>query len=217
MSAPFEIYIDFDNTVTEFDVLDDIIRRFSINEDWKAAEALWQQGEIGSRDCLERQLAQVRISAPALRDYLRAVRIDPAFRLILDLLRAKNIKPVIVSDSFSSLIRPILENNHATGPKILANEMRLEGDRPVVRFPYFHSICSTCANCKTSHLFKRHRPPGTKKIYIGDGQSDICPAGFCEILFAKGRLLEHYLAVRNDCIPFENLGTVHSRLQTLLS
>ena len=94
--------------------------------------------------------------------------------------------------------------------------MRLEGDVPVVAFPYFQSICSRSGNCKCSHLFRRNRPPGTRKIYVGDGRSDICPAGFCEILFAKGRLLEHYSTVRQDCIPFDDFRTVFPLLQELL-
>jgi len=53
-------------------------------------------------------------------------------------------------------------------------------------------------------------------MYVGDGQSDICPARFCEILFAKGSLFRHYSESREDCIRFENLGTVHSHLQVLL-
>jgi 2-hydroxy-3-keto-5-methylthiopentenyl-1-phosphate phosphatase len=217
LSGPFEIYFDFDNTLTAFDVLDDLIQRFSINDDWKKVEEEWISGSIGSRECLERQLAQVRISGPVLQDYLSGIRIDPAFRPILDLLARKNIEPVILSDSFLSLIAKILKNNGVEGIKIFANEMELKGDKPLLRFPYFHSICTRYGNCKTSHLMRRNRPPGTKKIYVGDGQSDICPAGFCEILFAKDTLLKHYSAIRSDCIPFENLGTVHSRLQELLT
>lgn len=213
----FEIYFDFDNTITDFDVLDDIIQRFSINEDWKRAEEAWKAGAIGSRDCLEQQLANVRVSESALREYLLSIKVDPAFHPILALLRSRKIEPVIVSDSFSSIIAAILENNGITGVKIFANEIRLEKDKPQVAFPYFHSICSTSGNCKCSHLFRRGRPPGTKKIYVGDGRSDVCPAGFCEILFAKDSLLKHYSGIRKDCIPFENLGTVHSHLQRLLT
>jgi 2,3-diketo-5-methylthio-1-phosphopentane phosphatase len=214
----FEVYFDFDNTVTDFDVLDEIIQRFSVNEDWKLAEAAWAAGSIGSRDCLARQLAQVRVSADALRDYLRPIRIDPAFAPILALLRSRGLEPVILSDSFTPVISAILENNGVAGLVIFANELRLEGDVPVVAFPYFNSICSTAANCKTSHLFRRQRPAGTRKIYVGDGQSDICPAGFCEILFAKGRLFRHYSALRREnCFPFENLSTVLSHLQLLLA
>ncbi len=215
-SRNFELYFDFDNTIADFDVLDDIIRRFSINEDWRQAEAAWEAGEIGSRECLERQLAQVRVTEAALEDYLDSIKVDPAFGPIIDLARAHQIEPVVVSDSFGRIIDRILANNRVNGLKVWANDLRLDGDQPVLAFPYFHSICSTCGNCKTSHLFKRNRPPGTKKIYVGDGRSDICPAGFCEILFAKGTLLRHYQAIRKDCIPFDDLGTVFLHLQRLL-
>lgn len=216
VSHQFEVYFDFDNTITSFDVLDDLIQRFSINDDWKRVEQAWEAGDIGSRECLEQQLSQVRISKATLREYLGTIKVDPAFPLIIDWLRERKISPMILSDSFSSIIADILENNGIAGLTIRANEMRLKGDRPVVTFPYYHSICTKCANCKTSHLFRRNRPEGTKKIYIGDGQSDVCPAGFCEILFAKDKLLKHFSGIRKDCIPFRNLSTVFSHLQNLL-
>ena len=212
----FEAYFDFDNTITSFDILDDIIQRFSVNEDWKQIEDDWIAGKIGSKECLERQFAQVSVSKAIFQDYLLSIRIDPAFLPILNLLRSEGIEPVVVSDSFQSIITTILVNNGVRDLQIFSNEMHWDGDRPVLSFPYFQSICSTCGNCKTSHLLRRNRPPGTRKIYVGDGKSDICPAGFCEILFAKGSLLKHYATTRPDCIAFENLNLVLSYLQNLL-
>jgi 2-hydroxy-3-keto-5-methylthiopentenyl-1-phosphate phosphatase len=142
--------------------------------------------------------------------------VDPAFPAIIDWLGRKKISPVILSDSFSSIITTILENNGIAGLKVLANELDFAGDRPIVTFPYFNSICPKCANCKTSHLVQGNRAAGTKKIYIGDGLSDVCPAGFCEILFAKGTLWKHYAGTRKDCIPFRDLSTVYLHLQNLL-
>jgi 2-hydroxy-3-keto-5-methylthiopentenyl-1-phosphate phosphatase len=218
MSAvpPFEVYFDFDNTITEFDVLDDLIQRFSLNEDWKRVEEEWQSGRIGSRECLERQFAQVRICADRLQSYLRTIPVDPAFGPIVELLRARGIEPVILSDSFTALIAPILAGHGIPPLPTFCNELRLEGDRPVLAFPHFHAICSRSGNCKCSHLLRPGRPAGTRKIYVGDGQSDICPAHACEILFAKGSLLEHYRPIRADCIPFQSLATVHVQLRDLL-
>jgi 2,3-diketo-5-methylthio-1-phosphopentane phosphatase len=211
-----EVYFDFDNTITGFDVLDDIILRFSVDDRWKLAEAAWESGEIGSRECLERQFTGVRISEEALGDYIGAVRIDPAFAQIVELLAGVGIRPVILSDSFKSVISAILKNNGVSGIEVFANEMHLEGSVPVLEFPYFGSICSTAGNCKTSHLLRRGRPAGTRKVYVGDGRSDICPAQFCEILFAKGSLYQHYSAIRGNCFHFEELGTVHAHLKTLI-
>ena len=213
----FEVYFDFDNTITDFDVLDEIIRRFSVDEEWKVAEAAWERGEIGSKECLERQFSRVRVSEKVLDDYVRSIRIDPAFGPIVELLGRAGIKPVILSDSFRSIINVILENNQVPGIQVFANEMTIRESEPVLGFPYHQSICSTAGNCKTSHLFKRDRLPGTIKVYIGDGRSDICPARFCELLFAKGTLFEHYSPIRDDCIRFEDLSTVHAHLKGLLS
>jgi 2,3-diketo-5-methylthio-1-phosphopentane phosphatase len=215
-SGHFEIYFDFDNTITDFDVLDDIIQRFSINDDWKRVEDAWAAGAIGSRECLEQQFAQVRVSSATFQEYLGTIKVDPAFPSIVDLLRNRGIEPVILSDSFSTIISRVLANNGLPALKIFSNEVSFEGDKPVVSFPYFHSICTRCGNCKTSHLLQRNRPAGTKKIYVGDGQSDVCPAGFCEVLFAKGSLLKHYSSLRKDLIPFEKLDTVYSHLLSIL-
>lgn len=212
-----EVYFDFDNTITDFDVLDQVIARYSTDDRWKAAEEDWESGKIGSRECLERQFAGVRVSEARLMDYLASIRIDPAFPRIVELLGGHGIKPVILSDSFTSFISAILESNAVRGIDIFANEIRFEGEVPAVSFPYFGSICSTSGNCKTSHLLRRNRPPGTRKVYVGDGRSDICPAQFCEIIFAKGSLYEHYSPIRGNCFPFEDLGSVHAHLKTLLS
>ena len=56
------VFFDFDNTLTSFDVLDALIERFSINEDWKALERAWQAGRIGSKECLEGQLRSIRVT-----------------------------------------------------------------------------------------------------------------------------------------------------------
>jgi len=213
----FEVYFDFDNTISEFDVLDDLIARFSIDEKWKEAEAEWQAGKIGSRQCLERQMAGVRIAPEKLQEYLEGIHIDPSFSRIVEMLKNRGIEVAILSDSFVPMIERVLRNHRVGGIPIYANEFRVEGDRLIVSFPYFNAICSVSGNCKCSHLFRRNRPEGTKKVYIGDGRSDVCPAAFCEILFAKNGLLRHYASSRPDCIPFETLGTVHSHLETLLS
>ena len=58
-----------------------------LRADFEQAEAAWEAGEIGSRECLERQLSQVRVTAAGLRDYLGLIKVDTAFRPIVDLLR----------------------------------------------------------------------------------------------------------------------------------
>jgi len=103
--SDYKVYFDFDNTITSYDILDDIIQRFAINDGWIKLEEDWKEGKIGSRECLQGQIGLVRVPKKKFLKYLSKIRVDPNFHKILKLLKEKNISPVIVSDSFSFVIK----------------------------------------------------------------------------------------------------------------
>jgi len=206
------VFFDFDNTLTSFDVLDDIIEKFSVNRDWVVFENAWQNGEIGSRECLRWQMRSVRTTKAKISRYLDKIRLDGYFRDLLGLLRRNGIEPVIVSDSFSFFIERILRNNGIHGMKVYSNRLRFSGNSLVPIFPYTDKDCARCANCKKRHVFKLGNR-GKTDIYIGNGLSDICPAEHSDLVFAKGNLLEHFTKIKKECIPFRNLGDVYRWFQ----
>jgi len=206
-----EIFFDFDNTITPFDVLDDIIRRFSINEKWVMLESSWMAGEIGSEECLRGQLSSVRVTKDALSEYLSKVEVDAHFHKLSAALKKRGLAPVILSDNFSFIIESILRNNKINGIKIYSNRLRFSKDRIIPLFPYKNKVCPDCANCKKMHLSK-NGAKGKMSVYIGDGLSDICPAQNCDFVFAKGTLLENFKKSKRRYAAFENLGDVYNRL-----
>ena len=56
------VFFDFDNTLTVTDVLMEIIKKFSVNDHWKALEKSWVNGEIGTKECLAGQLQGIRVT-----------------------------------------------------------------------------------------------------------------------------------------------------------
>jgi len=205
------VFFDFDNTIVPFDVLDDIIKRFSNNGDWVVLEKAWRAGEIGSKECLEGQLRSIRITRDTLMQYLSKIKIDNYFPKLLTMLREKGTKPIVLSDSFSFIIENILRNNGIEGLKVYSNKMRFHKDRIVPLFPYTNKFCSGCANCKT----KRLPSNGSRNkivVYVGDGLSDICPAQNADFVFAKGNLLEYFTNAAKPCVPFEDLGDIYKYL-----
>jgi Uncharacterized conserved protein, possibly involved in methylthioadenosine recycling len=74
----WHIVCDFDGTITRTDVIDNILQRFA-DPDWEAIEEQWLQGEIGSRECLSRQLSLVKATPAELLAYFDTVEIDPDF------------------------------------------------------------------------------------------------------------------------------------------
>jgi 2-hydroxy-3-keto-5-methylthiopentenyl-1-phosphate phosphatase len=205
-------YFDFDNTITTFDVLDDIIKHFSINEDWVAIENAWKAGEIGSQECLANQLKGVRVTKNDLLRYLSTVTIDTHFPELLGMLKDAGGKPVILSDSFSFIIQGILWNNGVRGVRVYSNTVRFDRDRLIPSFPHTNSDCTRCAHCKKRNLLN-HSSKGKITVYIGDGLSDICPAYYADMVFAKASLLRHIRNTGRYCIPFRDLGDIVNYLQ----
>lgn len=209
----YSVFFDFDNTIATIDVLDDIIERFSENRDWEAYEKAWKMGRIGSRECLKGQLKSVRISKKGLLRYLSGVKIDPYFKKVLAVLKENKIRPVILSDNFSFVIKNILKNNAIKGLTVYSNAIRFRKDRIIPSFPHALPSCLRCGNCKKSNLFKNNFRD--KIIYIGDGLSDVCAAKEADIVFGKDDLLRHFRKLKRRCIAFKDMRRVYDCLSRL--
>jgi len=200
------VFLDFDNTITCVDVLDAVIERFSVNQEWVAHEEAWKAGEIGSRECLEAQLRSVRVTKKDLAEYVQGLSLDPFFGRLLGLLKKRNIPCLIVSDSFSFIIKTLLDDQGIRNIKVLANELHFEkGGRLIPAFPHVSKDCLRCAHCKKKHILE-HQDRFT--IYVGDGLSDVCPALHADLVFAKGALLDRLRESNKSCNEFSDLNGV---------
>ena len=72
------IFCDFDGTITQLDVTDQILSQLA-HPSWREVEQQWMQGLIGSRECLERQIALVDAPVEELHAAIDAVKLDPDF------------------------------------------------------------------------------------------------------------------------------------------
>ncbi len=206
------VFLDFDNTITTVDVLDEIIQKFSVDGKWIRYENLWRDGKIGSKECIEEQLKGIRVEKETLNKYLSTVKLDPSFDNLLTLLRRYNVHPVILSDSFTYFIQTILKNHNIRNVPVYANTVRFEGQRLIPSFPYRNSECKRCAHCKRVHLLKPSMADKTT-IYIGDGLSDICPALEADFAFAKDKLIDYLKKEKKTCLEFKYLKDVYDLLK----
>lgn len=212
--ANCRVFFDFDNTLTPFDVLDAIIQRFSVNGQWKVFEQAWKEGRIGSRLCLLGQLSCVRVTKQELSRYLSRIKIDPYFHKFFAMLKREGIKPIILSDSFKPIIESVLKNNGVQGVEVYANSLRIQRDRLLASFPYRNRRCRRCAHCKKKNLLKKEVQDKII-MYIGDGLSDICPAKNADIVFAKGKLLQHFRKARRLCVGFRDIRDIYNYFRGL--
>jgi len=213
--ANCRVFFDFDNTMTRFDVLDEIIKKFSVNDHWKALQVAWENGEIGTKECLEGQLRGIRITKKALDKFLAGVQLDKSCYKLLSLLNREGVRPVILSDNFDPIIERILEHHGLKDIKVYANALRFYKDHLIPSFPYDNPFCPSCAHCKKIHLTGGHEDHKLI-VYVGDGRSDFCPAKVSDIVFAKDSLLEHLKQVGKPCVAYKELGTVYNHFKEIV-
>jgi 2,3-diketo-5-methylthio-1-phosphopentane phosphatase len=205
------LFFDFDNTLTDGDVLDQVIEKFSPDEKWRDWENAWENGRLSARDCLRLQIENLRVSQDELFAYLSQVRIDPAFAAIVGWAEARGLGVNIVSDSFQPMIHHILTNNGIDVVPVFSNDLGFSGDRLIPSFPFYDPACARSANAKARHLalYRNHRI-----IFAGDGHSDLDAALAADVVFAKSTLARELGAIPVAFRPFETLEPVLTYLRT---
>ena len=207
------LFLDFDNTITTSDVLDRVIERYSPTERWRSWEVDWQSGRISTRECLEKQIAHLRVSADELIRFTDAIGIDEAFAPLVAWTAENGIDTSIVSDNFHGVIEAMLRRRGLPLVPIYANSLSFAGDRPRASFPFLDPACERCAHCKAQHL---RRAAGSFRIFVGDGLSDVCPAGAADVTFAKDSLAAYLQSSGHSFRPFRSLADVLESLASLV-
>ena len=199
-----QIFCDFDGTITKKDTLNNFLRLYA-DEKWLEIEAQWENGKIGSRECLTEQMKFVPdMTEEKLEKFLSSIEIDEYFREFLDLIKEYNIDFYIVSDGFDYFINKVLEKNGISGLKIFSNRLTFSGGKFITEFPYNETDCSISAGVCKCNIIKKYSNVTKPVFYIGDGVSDFCASKTADFLFAKGRLLE-YCKKNKDTDKYHNL------------
>jgi 2-hydroxy-3-keto-5-methylthiopentenyl-1-phosphate phosphatase len=210
MQTQYFVAIDFDGTVTDVDIIDAVLQKFARPE-WDEVEKLWEQGIIGSRECLERQMAMIGRPLTQLLDYIDEFRIDETFGDFIGLLEGSQIPFAIVSDGFQVFIERLLENAGLRRIPIIANELWDDHGRLNTAFPYAGQYCNA-ANCKCMAVQDLSR--NRSLILIGDGQSDFCLAHKAVLVFTKKRLTSYCQRYKIPHSPFDNFAEVTKFFKT---
>src|SRR5437667_5825953 len=148
------LFLDFDGTITRRDVVDAILELFA-DPGWLTLETEWRAGRMGSRDCLQAQMALVRASCQQLDSLLDEIEIDEGLSPLLQLCADHDIPTHIISDGFDYCINRILSRANKRmhsllrGARICASRLEVRGHPWRTGFPFFNQTCAHgCATCK---------------------------------------------------------------------
>jgi len=216
------LFLDFDGTITCRDAVDAILETYA-DPKWLAFEAEWRAGRIGSRDCLQAQMALVRATRKQLDKLLDEIEIDKGLAALLENCAAHDIPVHIVSDGFDYCIRRILARASRRRPALLAvgrvcaARLEARGRSWRTEFPYFQQTCGHgCATCKPA-VMRLLNSTNAPAIFVGDGLSDQYAVASADLVFAKNELAHYCRENSIEHTLYSHLGDVAAHLDEWLA
>jgi len=214
------VFTDFDGTITQRDVTDEILAQLA-HPSWRDVELEWTRGLIGSRECLERQIALVNTSVEDLDALIDAIPIDPDFASFDRLTHERSVPLYVLSEGFDYAIARVLKRAGMLDPvrngmQVFSSALRVEGRRLIPSFPHSSPPCEHgCGTCKAA-LLRRVGEGKHPIIFVGDGLSDRYAVDEADVVFAKRQLLAYCEEHGKACRPFSTFADVERAVVSLL-
>ncbi|MCB2206551.1 HAD-IB family phosphatase [bacterium] len=209
------IFADFDGTITHDDVGEALFRHFCGNAVFDRIRGEWLRGIRTAPDAYSALCAAMRdVTAERFETFLSRFAVDETFPRFAAWCEKEGYPLHILSDGSDAYIEPLMERVGLDLP-LLANELRIEGNKVEMRFPHFDPRCPEIANCKSNHVALLAQDEDLI-IYIGDGSSDFDAAMYADLVFARGEL-EQFCQEQNVTFRrFYNFTTVREQLSLML-
>jgi len=205
------IFVDYDGTITEHDLLDTIAQTFGDPEVYAEVDRGLDENRLTLHEVLRREFEPVRAPLPEVVGWvLEHAVIRPGFHDLVALARERGWRLVVLSSGFRELIQPVLEREGLGEVELLANSIEPDPEGWRASFRDEQS-CPVCGEpCKRAAVVAESN--GGERVYVGDGISDRCGAEASDLVFAR-RGLASYL--RDRGVQFEYFDDFHEIVATL--
>jgi len=185
LGKKFMLFIDFDGTISSEDFCAAMVRSFA-REGWAELNRLWEEKLLSTEECARLTLKLMDAEPEELEAFLKTIEIEPSFLSFVEWAKKNEYPLYILSDGYDNYIKEAL-NKYGLDLPYYANHMEYDQGWQI-QCSYLDEECKKCGVCKTG-LIKDLLQSGYKSVYIGDGYSDICPAEYSDIVFAKNDLI----------------------------
>ena len=193
---PLILVLDFDGTVTEKDIGDEICARFA-DESWKAIDDQWVRNELTLPEAQRRMWALARCSREEAVQHAREVgHPRPGLHALLAAVERAGGEVWLASGGFDFYVESLLAAESSRFSRRYYNATRFANGGVEVTFPHEALACSRCAVCK-GKVCEEAKALAERVIFVGDGSSDRCAVGRCDALFAvEGGILDRHCTER---------------------
>lgn len=202
MTRSTALVLDFDGTITEEDVLQQMSRHFGDPGIVHEAEDALREGRITLQEEITREFAPVTAPIDEVVSWvLEWSRLRAGLPELVTFARERGWLVRVLSSGFVETIAPVLASVGLGDLEIVANSVEARPDGWLVRWRDT-AVCAVCGEpCKRASL-----PPDHEIVYVGDGISDRCAALAADRVFAT----------RGLALYLDEVGEPYERFDTLL-
>lgn len=206
---PLIAIIDFDGTVTQKDIGDEVCDRFA-DPSWKQIDDAWVRNEISLPEAQRRMWALARATREEAVAYASEVgHRRPGLHALLDVVERTGGEAWLASGGFDFYVEALLGDEAGRFSRRYYNTTNFIDGRIEVDFPHAALACDRCAVCK-GKVCDAARALAARVVFIGDGSSNRCALGRCDTIYAvEGGILDRHCIVHGVAATrFTDFGEV---------
>lgn len=210
---PF-VFLDFDGTITEIDVMIAIMKQFG-PEEWIPLKEQMLSRQISVRKGVGAMFSLIPSSEKnrVISFVKNEIKIRDGFPEFLDFCQTEAIEYKVISGGLDFYVYPLIEK-WVPKDKILCNEVDFTSSHFQVKWTYpCDSYCHLdCGFCKVS-LVRTCDPAVYNRVLIGDSLTDLGAARITETVIGRDYLLDQCRAEGIEVFSFKNFFDVKEVLK----
>lgn len=214
-APPLAFLVDYDGTIALTDVTDEVLTEH-FPDAWEDLDLLYDDGLVGSRWLMERQVRRLAADPAALLASAARQPHDPGFVPFVRRALGAGIPVEVVSDGFGFFIEPALRRLGLPEVPVASALTTLAASGSTMTFPNGNADCLLCGTCKRDRVLA-HQAAGRQVVFVGDGVSDRYAAGYADRIFAKRHLRTICASEGLPFTPFERFDEVERWLADILA
>ncbi len=207
------IQCDFDGTITQDDASYVLLDTFA-QGDWRRLLQEYKEHKIPVGQFNTRAFAMVKADKPALLEVIKGkVKIRAGFQELVACCSKRDFRLVIVSNGLNFYIEAILKELGLENLEVHAAQAWFHPKGMKVQ--YIGPDNEQLDDSLKEAYIKLFLNQGYRVIYVGNGDSDIVPAKYAHLVFARGELLASCRESNLTYKPFDDLTDVIRALEFL--
>ncbi|MCX7769935.1 MAG: HAD family hydrolase [Proteobacteria bacterium] len=212
------IACDFDGTVNKIDI-GRAISKYLFPDTWKDIDSKFKKGLINNFEFYSKYLKpHFSKNYQEIKKVIsKNLRINEGFKEFYSESLKRGDKLIILSDGFDIYIDAFLKKYNLSIDYFSNRITEIDEKTFSLAYPFHCLACPICGTCK-SKILEKIKKNFARTIYIGDGDSDICPSFQSEVFFGKRKVLIKILNtedIANINSAFFYLYDFHSLNQNL--